>query len=143
MPYAYLDDVATADVAFLAWGETLEELFIAAADATMNAMVTDLESISPSLTQGIVLESEALDLLLFDLLQEIIFLKDAEGLLLRVSRIEFMRTENAFRLVATARGEEIDPGKHEFVVDVKAVTLYRYRLEETPRGWEATVILDV
>ncbi|MBI4793908.1 MAG: archease, partial [Deltaproteobacteria bacterium] len=36
MPFEYLDDVATSDVAFQAWGETVEELFVAAADAVMN-----------------------------------------------------------------------------------------------------------
>jgi SHS2 domain-containing protein len=29
------------------------------------------------------------------------------------------------------------------VVDVKAVTLHRFRVEQTPSGWEATVILDI
>ncbi|MBD0304867.1 MAG: archease, partial [Tolypothrix sp. T3-bin4] len=33
MPYEFLDDVATADIAFRAWGKDLEELFIAAGDA--------------------------------------------------------------------------------------------------------------
>ena len=33
MPYHYLDDVATADIAFEACGQSKEEMFIAAADA--------------------------------------------------------------------------------------------------------------
>ena len=33
MPYEFLEDVATADIAFRAWGETLEETFVAAATA--------------------------------------------------------------------------------------------------------------
>ena len=32
--YRFRGDVALADAAFEAWGETLEELFVAAADAT-------------------------------------------------------------------------------------------------------------
>ncbi|HOV88133.1 MAG TPA: archease, partial [Syntrophobacteraceae bacterium] len=39
MPFRYIEDIATADVAFEAWGETLEDLCVAAADATMNVMV--------------------------------------------------------------------------------------------------------
>ena len=42
MPYEYLEDVATADIAFRAWEPTLEGVFVAAADATMNVMVEDL-----------------------------------------------------------------------------------------------------
>ena len=41
------------------------------------------------------------------------------------------------------RGEEIVPDRHDLIVDVKAVTLHRYRVEETPDGWESTVILDI
>ena len=45
MPYRYLEDIATADVAFEARGKDLAELFMAAAEATMNVMVADLDSI--------------------------------------------------------------------------------------------------
>ena len=46
MPYSYLEDVATADVAFEASGGTLEAMFAAASDATMNVMVRDLSCIA-------------------------------------------------------------------------------------------------
>lgn len=88
MPFKYLEDIATADVAFEAWGRTLPEMFVAAADATMNAMVVDLETIEPKEVREVQLESESLDMLLFQLLQELIFYKDAERLLLRVARVE-------------------------------------------------------
>ena len=45
MPYEFLDDVATADVAFRAWGETLEETFVAAATAVIHVMVENLDAI--------------------------------------------------------------------------------------------------
>ncbi|MGO9315027.1 MAG: archease [Syntrophobacteraceae bacterium] len=34
MPFEFHDEIATADVAFEAWGQTIEEMFIAAAEAT-------------------------------------------------------------------------------------------------------------
>ena len=37
----------------------------------------------------------------------------------------------------------IDAGRHELIVDVKAVTLHRFKVEQTPRGWETLVILDI
>lgn len=143
MPFKYLEDIATADVAFEAWGRTLPEMFVAAADATMNAMVVDLETIEPKEVREVQLESESLDMLLFQLLQELIFYKDAERLLLRVARVEVHGGEGACTLEAEMRGEEIDPGRHDLIVDVKAVTLHRYRVEETSDGWESTVILDI
>ena len=60
MPYRYLDDIATADVAFEATGKTIEEMFIAAADATMNVMVGELGSIRRSKHKTIRVESDAI-----------------------------------------------------------------------------------
>jgi len=143
MPYRYIPDIAIADVAFEAWGGTLEELFVAAADATMNVMVADLATVAERLARTIRVEDTEVDMLLFQLLQELIFLKDAERLLLRVKAIEIRRIDGLFTLEAVARGEELDPARHDLVVDVKAVTLHRYRVNKTPGGWEAAVILDI
>lgn len=143
MPFEYVDDVATADVAFRAWGATIEELFIAAADATMNVMVERLDSIEPREHRLMDLEAEAVDMLLFELLQEIIFYKDAHRLLLRVGRAQISESDDHFRLRAETYGESIDPARHELIVDVKAVTFHRYQVRETAGGWEAFVILDI
>lgn len=143
MPYEFLGEIATADAAFEARADTLEGLFVAAADATLNVMVGDLSAIAETERRAIRVESDAIDMLLFALLQEIIYYKDAERLLLRVPKAAIRREGGRFVLEAEARGEEIDPAKHDLLVDVKAVTLHRYRVEETPQGWEALVILDI
>lgn len=143
MPYQYLDDIATADAAFEAWGETLEELFTAAAEATMNVMVADLATITPQEQRHFSLQADAVDMLLFELLQEIIFYKDAEQLLLRVEELQISGEGDDWRLAATALGEPLNMEKHELVVDVKAVTLHRFEVKRAERGWEALVILDI
>jgi SHS2 domain-containing protein len=143
MPYQYLEDIATSDAAFEAWGDKMEDMFLAAADATMNVMVENLDGIANKERRMIRVEAEAIDLLLFQLLQELIFFKDAERLLLRVSRTDIQGEAGYFTCAAETYGEEINPDKHELIVDVKAVTLHRFRVEQTPRGWEATVILDI
>jgi SHS2 domain-containing protein len=143
MPYRYLPDVATADVAFEAWGDSLEELFRSAADATMNAMVEDLDTVAANETRMLELENSDIDLLLFQLLQELIFYKDADRLLLRIHGIEIHPQEGGYGLRAQAMGETIDATRHDLSVDVKAVTLHRFRVERTARGWEATVVLDI
>lgn len=143
MPYEYLEEIATADVAFEAWGETIEEMFMAAADASMNVMVADLETIDEKERRTLRVEADAVDMLLFDLLQELIFYKDAEQLLLRVKEVRIRREGENFALEADVFGELLNAEKHDLVVDVKAVTLHRYRVEQTSRGWEAMVILDI
>jgi SHS2 domain-containing protein len=143
MPYEFLDDVAIADVEFRAWGEDLPKVFTAAAEATLNVMVHDLNTVEPREQRSIVLENEALDMLLFDLLQELIYYKDAENLLLRISDIDIEEESGLYRLRANATGEPLDPIRHEQGVDVKAVTLHRFSLEKTENGWQAYTILDI
>jgi SHS2 domain-containing protein len=143
MPFAYKDDVALADVAFEAWGQTLEEMFIAAADAVTGAMVAELETVQARKVLEIEVRSSALDMLLFNLLQEILFFKDAEGILLRIACVGITSQSGEYVARATARGETIDSGRHETIVDVKAVTLHLFSVEKTSRGWQAFVVLDV
>jgi SHS2 domain-containing protein len=143
MPYEFLEDVATADIAFRAWGETLEETFVAAATAVMQVMVENCDAIRPCQKRRLTVEHEALDLLLFNFLQEFVYYKDAQQLMLLVEQVEIARHHGQYRLAATARGERLDPSRHQTRVDVKAVTLHHFTLRQRERGWEASVILDI
>lgn len=143
MPYQFLEDTATADIAFKAWGKDLEETFIAAADATMKVMVEELDLIQPRESRDIRLENDDFDLLLHDFLQELVYYKDAEKLMLRVREVRIEEESRPVTLEATARGETLDPERHHPRVDVKAVTLHHFRLEKTEQGWEAFIILDI
>ena len=143
MGYHYLDDSATADIAFEATGESVEQVFVAAAEATMNVMVEELRSIEARVEKRIELKNRDLDMLLFDLLQELIYYKDAEQLLLRVREIAITERDGTYLLRACAAGEKLDPERHEQRVDVKAVTLHQFRLQNTDGIWKALVILDI
>lgn len=143
MQYRYLDDIAIADAAFEARAADLEGLFRAAADATMNVMVDPLDAICCETGRRVRLEDSALDMLLFQFLQEFIYYKDAENLLLRVADVRIDESPDGFTLDAEIIGEPMDLSRHQMSVDVKAVTLHRFRVEKTTEGWEATVVLDV
>jgi SHS2 domain-containing protein len=143
MPYRYLEEEATADVAFEAWGESLEEVFRASAEATLNVMIEDVESVTARESVPIELSNEALDLLLFDFLQRLIYYKDVDQLLLRVPELQFQRDDETWALRAVARGERLDPERHQQIVDVKAVTFHGFRLEERDGKWQAHVLLDI
>ena len=143
MPFEFLEDIATADIAFLARGKDLEETFVSAADATLNVMVEEIDSIHPLERRELNLQNEALDMLLFNLLQELIYYKDSEKLMLRIHQIRIREAGSLHVLEAVCLGEKLDPNRHRLRVDVKAVTLHRFRLERTAQGWEALVILDI
>ncbi|MFB3905442.1 MAG: archease [Acidobacteriota bacterium] len=143
MPYRFLEDVATADIAFEASGQTLEEVFTASAEATLNVMIEELETVEPREERQVSLTDSSLDMLLFNFLQEIIFYKDAEQMLLRVTDCRIVETDGEFRVTARGQGERLDQARHRQRVDVKAVTLHQFRLERAGSGWRAHVILDI
>ena len=88
MNYEFLEDIAIADIAFRASGDTLEEVFQVSGDATINAMIENIEEIQPKETRNFHIENDELDLLLFNFLQELVYYKDSELLLLRTQEIK-------------------------------------------------------
>ena len=143
MAYRFLEEIGTADIAFEATGRDLPELFRDAADATTNVMVDNLEAIEPRETRGIELSNDELDMLLFDLLQELIYLKDSERLLLRIQKVHIDEKEGRYFLKATAEGEPLNAERHRQRADVKAVTLHDFSVERVDDGWKARVLLDI
>lgn len=143
MPYRYLEEIATADVAVEARGETVEEIFLAAAEATTRVMIEDPGTIKARENISFQLENSELDMLLFDFLQEIIFLKDSRRLLLRINALHIDLDSSPLTLTAEAAGETMIQGHHPLLTDVKAVTLHRFEIKRNESGWIATVILDI
>jgi SHS2 domain-containing protein len=143
MPYEYLAHGVTSDVTFRTTGHDLDALFAAAADATTNLMVNRLESIAPAVTIPVTVYAEELDLLLLRFLDELVFHKDAERLLLRATDVHVTLESGACRVGAVLTGETIDPAKHELEADIKAVTLHGLYVRRLGAGWQAEVTLDV
>jgi SHS2 domain-containing protein len=143
MPFHYLEDIGTADIAFEATGRDLPELFTSAANATMNVMIENLDTIEPREMRRIELKNDEIDMLLFDFLQELIYFKDAERLLLRVREIRIDKRNGVYSLSATTMGEPLDAARHQQRADVKAVTLHGFRVEKIEGAWKAAAILDI
>ena len=143
MPYNYLEDIGTADIAFEATGRDLRELFIAAADATTNVMVDNLDAIESRETRQIELASDSIEMLLFDFLQELIYFKDASRLLLRARSVQITQKEEGYFLKASVAGEQLDATRHHQRADVKAVTLHGFFVEKDDGGWRTRVLLDI
>jgi protein archease len=143
MPYRYLDDIAIADVAFEAWGGSLEEMFAAAADALLNVMLADPTLLGQDEEVSVELTEDDLELLLFAYLNELVFLKDARRLLLRAFTLTISRRGDQYILRANLRGERADHCGKLLLTDVKAVTLHLFRIEQEDETWKATVVLDI
>ena len=143
MPYHYLEEIGTADIAFGATGRDLPELFTAAADATINVMIDNLDAIESRETRQIELSSDKIDMLLFDFLQELIYFKDASRLLLRARETHIDQKGETYFLKAKVAGERLNDTRHQQRADVKAVTLHGFSVEKQDSGWKARVLLDI
>jgi SHS2 domain-containing protein len=144
MSYRFIENLTVADVAFVARGKTLEELFASAGQAVTATMVKTLRTVRKRETRNFDLTSETLDLLLFNFLQEIIYYKDVDQLLLSRFVLSIQsKNDRKHCLTGQGQGEKIDPARHPLLVDVKAVTLHKFELVKERAGWKATVVLDI
>jgi SHS2 domain-containing protein len=133
---------ATSDVAFEARGETLEALFAAAAEALLAATVANPEDVAGRERQPVALAEPDRELLLLRFLNELVFLRDARGLLLRAGALRITSNGEA-RLEGELVGEHIEPARHRLEGEVKAATAHGLRVERADGGWRASVTLDV
>lgn len=143
MPYRMADDFTSADLAFVAQGETLGAAFACAAEAVVEIMLEDPRTLRREEEREVTRHNPQLDLLLHDFLSELLYIKDAESLLLMPESVEVRESSEGFELISRLSGERIDRVRHLFRTDVKAVTMHRLSVERTASGWEATVVLDV
>ena len=84
-------------------------------------------------------EADERDDLLYDWLDELLFLFDTKHVLL----CQFDVRVKDGGLAATVRGEAVDPDRHRLDMEVKAITYHELKVERTSGGWLAEVIVDL
>jgi SHS2 domain-containing protein len=141
--FRFLDDVALADVAFEATGDTPSELFHAAALAIIDTMVNPA-TVTVHTTRLVEREEGSLEALLFEWLSAIVYWKDVEGMVYHEATVEVRDLSHAhWRLHGLLQGEPIDTNRHDLRADVKAVTKHLYRVQHDHHRWTARVVLDI
>ena len=146
--FEFIDDV-TSDLTLEARGASAAELFTAAADALLAATVERPETVADRVERRIELTDERLDWLLRRFLSELVYLRDAERLLLRAREVAIhgegvIDGDGEIRLSATFSGEPFDLARHAPANEVKAVTAYGLSARRDPDGvWRARVTFDV
>ncbi len=144
-PFEYLEH--TADVKFRARGRSLEEVFENAALAMMTSMI-DPSTVRLEETWPVETESESLEALLYQWLSELLFLFDVELAVFSKFDVALEEAEGRWKLSGRVGGERVDPERHLFETEVKAVTLHQFEIKkEDGEGegevWTAQVVLDV
>jgi len=134
--YKFLDDI-TSDVMFEAYGKDLKELFENAAEALFS-VICKIKQVKPKEVEEFQVKANNLEDLMLNWLQALIAIVDTEQKFFSKFEIEEI---NETKLKAKLHGEPIRPELGETVV--KAVTMYKYKLEKTNKGYKATVSLDI
>jgi SHS2 domain-containing protein len=139
--YEFVEGIALADCAIDVEGADLADLFETAALALAEVMV-DPATVRTTARRTIALEAAELDLLLYDWLSELIFLKDRDAEVYTRTKVE-VDGSGPFRLVAEVEGGVVDPEHVDLRSDPKAVTFHQFALERSDRGWRARVVIDI
>lgn len=129
----------TADIGLHAYGSTLSELFIHAAEG-MESLMVPPEQVRVQVSRDIAVDGHDSVSLLIAWLNELIFLFDTEYLILREFNIdEFTETH----LKGRASGEPYDAQRHDLSSAIKAVTWHEATVEQTENGYKARIIFDI
>ena len=136
-----LEDMALADCALDLEARDVDDLFETAALAVVDLMV-DPSTVTVSAERRVTLDAAELDLLLYDWLSELIFLKDRDRQVFTIYRVRVSEAA-PYHLCAELRGGSIEPGRTALRADLKAVTFHQFALERTGDGWRARVVIDM
>ncbi len=129
----------TADVGLHAYGSTLSELFIHAAQGMESLMVSP-DQIRIQTSRDVVVEGHDSLSLLIAWLNELILLFDTEYLLFCQFEIESLSETH---LKGRALGEPYDAERHELSSAIKAVTWHEAAIEQTGDEYKARIIFDI
>ena len=124
-----------ADVKFQAFGNSLEECFKNATLAFTSVMI-DYKKIKPKIHKKISVKGTDLKNLLYNFLEELIILIDAENFI--SSKVKFLKIKK-LTLKAELIGDEIS--NYEVHNHIKAVTYNEMEIKEKP--YMIQVVLDI
>ena len=137
--FSYPEGGPLADLLVEATGSTLGEAFANMAFGMFNAM-TPIGGIAEE--EEFTLEAEGRDMesLLFNLMDEFLYLNDVEFLVPR--RIEVQVDAESFTAEARCIGERFSRETHEVGIAVKAATFHMMDIRKEKDGWRVRMVFD-
>lgn len=137
----------TADVMIESWGSSLEEAFGEAAKALFE-VITDTNSVAPSIEVDLRVCGYDLENLLYKWLEELLYYHDTKNMVFSRFYLEYIREEGSgserqYCLYGRALGEEFNRDKHEPRTVVKAVTYHQMKIWREDDLYHLTVVVDI
>jgi len=142
MTHKFIEEFATADIAFEASGKDLNELFKSSAEALFE-ILSNVKKVNKTITRKIGLKNKVIENLLYDFLSEILYIKDLDFMIFSNCNLKIKESKSGYELDAVVYGEKINPKKHELHSDAKAITLHQFSIDKTKNGYKAFVIVDI
>jgi SHS2 domain-containing protein len=138
----WLENIAMADAAFEVDASSVEEVFRGATEALLQSLANPV-TVSGGWERSIERTDLDLSALLFDWLSEIVYWKDAAGVVFREAPLTLAQEGDVWLLRARLIGAPVDYQTQELHADVKGVTKHLYRVNQEAGRWKALVVLDV
>lgn len=133
--YEYLEH--TADAKFKAYGKNFEEA-ISNAVTAMFGMLTDIEKVEPKIKREIEIKAENMKSLVYDFLDELLFLLDTEGIIFtRLENVEFKE----FSIKATAIGDSYK--NYDISGNIKSMTYNDMVVEDKNGKFIIQCVVDI
>ena len=127
----------TSDIGLVAYGRSLSEAFANAAYGLFS-IITDPETVTESESCQLEINEDDPEALLFEWLNQLIYLFDVDMLLLK--RFE-IRDFDGKRLKAVCYGEKYDPSRHRLKTEVKSATYHMLKVDREKN--QVQVIFDI
>jgi SHS2 domain-containing protein len=131
----------TADLGLRVRAADLNALFADAARGLFSIIAAGLDPARATEGVHFDLTAGALDLLLFDWLNELLFTYESRRLLFSRFDVDVHTADN--RLSAMAYGEPVDRARHALEHEVKAITYHGLKVEPAGDDWLAEIIVDI
>ncbi len=142
MPVKFLDDEAIADIAFIIDSDTLEGIFIEACTVLFK-LQTDIELLDANLVFPISLNASSYERLLYNVLAEILYYKDAELFFPKSMDIKLFEEDGKFVAKGNFHGTEFNDELHTRGNDIKAITMHDFYLKQIDNAWQAYILIDI
>ncbi len=137
--YSYPPGGPPADLLVEGRGRTLGEAVANVALGMLNS-ITPLEGIREKESYSAEASGTDLQSLIVNILDELLFLNDSEGL--TAKRLIIDVDEKNLTAKAEARGERFSAATHEVGIAVKAVTYHMMKIEKIAEGYGVQVVFD-
>lgn len=129
----------TADVGLRIRAADLPELYAEAGRGLFSLLVDNLDDVRPEQIVSLNVAGDDGEELLFDWLNELLYTFETK----RIALGQFDVAVDGEGISAEARGEPLDPQRHEAGMEVKAITYHGLKLVKVGEGWLAEVIVDI